>query len=45
MKRNINEWKKDKICENRDQVGWYVRKQQTIDHIISTHNFLRPLGE
>jgi len=27
------------LCENRDQVGWYVRKQQTIDHIISEeHN-------
>ena len=27
------------LCENRDQVGWYVRKQQTIDYIISEeHN-------
>ena len=27
------------LCENRDQVGWYVRKQQTIDHIVSEeHN-------
>ena len=27
------------ICENSDQIGWYVRKQQTIDHIISEeHN-------
>ena len=27
------------LCENSDQVGWYVRKQQTIDHIISEeHN-------
>ena len=27
------------LCENREQVGWYVRKQQTIDHILSEeHN-------
>ena len=27
------------ICENSDQIGWYVRKQQTIDHIVSEeHN-------
>jgi glycerol-3-phosphate dehydrogenase (NAD(P)+) len=27
------------LCENRDTVGWYVRKQQTIDYIISEeHN-------
>ena len=27
------------LCENREQVGWYVRKQQTIDYIISEeHN-------
>lgn len=27
------------LCENSDQVGWYVRKQQTIDHILSEeHN-------
>jgi len=27
------------LCENLDQVGWYVRKQQTIDYIISEqHN-------
>ncbi len=27
------------LCENRDKVGWYVRKQPTIDHIISEeHN-------
>ena len=27
------------LCENSAQVGWYVRKQQTIDHIISEeHN-------
>ena len=27
------------LCENRGQVGWYVRKQQTIDYIISEeHN-------
>jgi len=27
------------LCENSDPVGWYVRKQQTIDHILSEeHN-------
>ena len=27
------------LCENCDQVNWYIRKQQTIDHIISEeHN-------
>ena len=27
------------LCENLDQVGWYVRSQHTIDHIISEeHN-------
>ena len=27
------------LCENLDEVGWYVRKQQTIDHILSEeHN-------
>jgi glycerol-3-phosphate dehydrogenase (NAD(P)+) len=27
------------LCENLDQVGWYVRKQHTIDHIVSEeHN-------
>ena len=27
------------LCENSDQVDWYVRKQQTIDYIISEeHN-------
>ena len=27
------------LCENSDQVGWYVRKQHTIDHIVSEeHN-------
>lgn len=27
------------LCENLDEVGWYVRKQQTIDYILSEeHN-------
>ena len=27
------------LCENLDEVGWYVRKQQTIDYILSeNHN-------
>jgi len=27
------------ICENNSQIGWYVRKQQIVDHIISEeHN-------
>ena len=27
------------LCENSDPIGWYVRKQQTINHIISeNHN-------
>ena len=27
------------LCENLDEVGWYIRKQQTIDHILSEeHN-------
>jgi glycerol-3-phosphate dehydrogenase (NAD(P)+) len=27
------------LCENLDEVGWYVRKKQTIDHILSEeHN-------
>ena len=27
------------LCENLDEVGWFIRKQQTIDYILSEeHN-------